>query len=240
MYDPVADVLAQRSALDRRAVPGVAVSILLHAGLTALAVYFAMHAPPPQPISRLSIRLAAPKVRVAAGASPAALKPKPVPKPVEKTPRIEAPKPEPLKPSTKPAEKGTVPFSPFGRSTTKGSENPVAPLPKPVEAAPAVPIGGTGVTELEGGDFPYSLYIERMTTLIGSRWFRPQTATGAQSVVYFVIDRDGRIRDAVNRVSSGNPTFDRAALRAVLEASPLPPLPFAYNGTWLGVHLTFR
>ena len=40
--------------------------------------------------------------------------------------------------------------------------------------------------------------------------------------------------------TSGNGTFDRAALRAVMEASPLPPLPFAYNGTFLGVHLTFK
>lgn len=238
MYDPVADVLAQRSALDRGATPAVLLSIFLHGSLTVMAFYFALHAPPPQPISHISIRLAAPKVRVAAGASPAAIKPKL--KPIEKTPRIEAPKPEPLKPSTKTPEKNTVPFSPFGRSTTKGSDSPAATLPKPLEAAPTVPIGGTGVTALEGGDFPYTLYIERMTTLIGSRWFRPQTATGAQSVVYFVIDRDGRIRDAVNRVSSGNTTFDRAALRAVLEASPLPPLPFGYNGTWLGVHLTFR
>ena len=28
--------------------------------------------------------------------------------------------------------------------------------------------------------------------------------------------------------------------RAVLETSPLPPLPFAYSGTFLGVHLTFK
>ena len=79
-----------------------------------------------------------------------------------------------------------------------------------------------------------------MKTLIGQRWLRPQGVSGVTATVSFVIDRDGTIRDAKNEILSGNGTFDRAALRAVLEASPLPPLPFGYNGTFLGVHLTFR
>lgn len=78
-----------------------------------------------------------------------------------------------------------------------------------------------------------------MRTLIGTHWFRPQGGSGT-TTVYFVVDRDGTLRDARNEVSSGNAAFDRAALRAILESSPLPPLPFGYNGTFLGVHLTFR
>jgi TonB family protein len=102
-----------------------------------------------------------------------------------------------------------------------------------------IPIGSAGVTGIEG-DFPYTIYIDRMKTLIGQHWLRPQAGGGIVATVSFVIDRDGTIRDAKNEISSGNGTFDRAALRAVLEASPLPPLPFGYNGTYLGVHLTFR
>ena len=58
--------------------------------------------------------------------------------------------------------------------------------------------------------------------------------------MHFVIERDGRIHDAAVEAESGNGTFDRAALRAVLEASPLPPLPFGYSGAYLGVRLIFR
>jgi hypothetical protein len=43
-----------------------------------------------------------------------------------------------------------------------------------------------------------------------------------------------------SEIASGSGLYDRAALRAVLESSPLPPLPFGYNGTYLGVHLKFR
>jgi len=225
MEDRVADVLAERAALDHGAAGGVIVSILLHGTATALVIYAAMHQPPVKTASLINIRLASPA-------------PAPAPAP-ERVPRIEPPKPQPVKPvaTVKPPEKDTVPLSPFGKSTKKGSETPEPP--KPIPATPVVPIGGTGVTGIEG-DFPYTLYIERMRTLIGGRWFRPQITTGAATTIYFFINRDGSIRDATVEMPSGNPTFDRAALRAVLEASPLPPLPFGYGGTYLGVHLSFR
>jgi TonB family protein len=224
MEDRVADVLAERAALDHGAAAGVIVSAFLHGTATALVIYAAMHQPPAKTASLINIRLAPP--RAVAPEAP-------------KVPRIEPPKPQPVKPvaTVKPPEKNTVPLSPFGKSTKKGSETPEPP--KPTTVTPPVPIGGTGVTGIEG-DFPYTLYIERMRTLIGGRWFRPQITTGAATTIYFFINRDGSIRDARVEVPSGNPTFDRAALRAVLEASPLPPLPFGYGGTYLGVHLSFR
>lgn len=84
------------------------------------------------------------------------------------------------------------------------------------------------------------MYLERMVSLVGKRWFRPQISRELTTQIYFVIERDGRIHDAVVRIPSGNGTFDRAALRSIMESSPLPPLPFGYEGTYLGVHLTFH
>ncbi|HYC93288.1 MAG TPA: TonB family protein, partial [Thermoanaerobaculia bacterium] len=164
----------------------------------------------------------------------------------EPKPVIEEPKPVVEKPVTKPPEKNTVPMSPFGQSTKKGSEAPAPPRTSnqpPATAtttAPEVAIGGSGITGLEGGDFPYSLYIQGMHRKIGSNWFRPQVAGGAAVIIYFRILRDGTITEAKVETSSGNPTFDRAALSAVRSSSPLNPLPFAYSGNYLGVHLTFR
>ena len=84
MQDPVADVLAQRSALDRGAGSALLLSIILHGIVTALAVFTAMRQPPPRPVSRLNIRLASPRVRPTV---PAAVRPKPKPP----APRIEMP-----------------------------------------------------------------------------------------------------------------------------------------------------
>src|SRR4051812_43399655 len=244
MEDRIGDLLAERARLGRNAVGGIAVAVFLHSVLAAGIVYSAMHAAAPQEVSTLNIKFVAPTASVA----PPAVTSQPVAPSAPKKVAIAEPVAEPPKPVAKPEPK-TVPLSNFGRSTKKGSETPPAPTPHsppPTPQKPGVvggidiPIGSAGVTGIEG-DFPYTIYIERMKTLIGQRWLRlPQGITGVTTTVSFVIDRDGTVRDAKNEIPSGNGTFDRAALRAVLEASPLPPLPFGYNGTFLGVHLTFR
>ncbi|HYK00706.1 MAG TPA: TonB family protein [Thermoanaerobaculia bacterium] len=250
MRDGVADVLAQRARLNRGAGTGVLISAVLHAGLTALLVYTAMQTTAPKPVGLVNIRFApiSSAAPAAAPSKPKAAVPKPVP------PKIEEPKPVVETPAPK-VEKNTVPVSPFGQSTKKGSETPAVAKPKPAPPAPAVPgagaagtttdvpdvpIGGSGVTGLEGGDFPYTIYIQGMQRRIGSNWFRPQIANGAAAVIYFRIQRDGTIAEAKVESSSGNGTFDRAALSAVKSSSPLNRLPNDYVGPYLGVHLAFR
>jgi TonB family protein len=244
MDDRIGDLLAERAHLGGNPAGGIAISVLLHGALAAGIIYAAMHAVAPQEVSTLNIKF------VAAGVGSrvsGVVAEKPVAPPVAKKVTIPEPAAEAPKPVVK-SEPKTVPLSNFGRSTKKGSETPPSPTPHTQPPTPQakpgvvggidIPIGSAGVTGIEG-DFPYTIYIDRMKTLIGQRWLRPQGATGI-TTISFVIDRDGTIRDAKNEIPSGNGTFDRAALRAVLEASPLPPLPFGYNGTFLGVHLTFR
>jgi protein TonB len=245
MDDRVGNLLAERARLGGGAGAGIAVSLLLHGSIAAAVIYAAMHATAPQEMSTLSIRFAAMPATVRA---PTPITPTAPTPPAPKKLTIPEPIADPSKTVVK-SEPKTVPLSAFGKSPKKGSETPPAPHPAPptpqVTAKPGVvggvdiPIGAAGVTGIEG-DFPYTIYIDRMKTLIGQRWLRPQAGNGVAATVSFVIDRDGTIRDARNEIPSGNGTFDRAALRAVLEASPLPPLPFGYNGTYLGVHLTFR
>jgi protein TonB len=240
MEDRVGDVLARRAALDQGTASGIAVSLLLHGAVTAVAMWAALHHPQPQTVNTLTIRMS-PMVpaNAAAPAPPAA-------KPVPKTLQPPRPEPEEVKPAAKP-QKNTAPPSPFGKSDKKAGpvEKPPAPAPAPATTPGAtttadVPAGGTGVTGIEGGDFPYTLYIENMKRLIGAHWFRPQVSGPVTATVYFVVNRDGTIRDGKIETASGNGAFDRAALRAILESSPLPPLPFAYSGTYIGVHLTFK
>jgi protein TonB len=248
MQDPVADVLGERAALEGGKTAGILFSFLLHGALAAAVYYAATHTHAPQVVSVLNIRFSQAKQTVS-GPALSATAAAPAPKVVKPAaPRIESPAPQPPKKAAakKPVEKGTVPYSLFGKSSKKGSESPETRALKPPVTGSAQMGTGIGTAEpgvqtaaLEGGDFPYTMYLERMKTKIGSNWFRPQSGD-AVVVVYFAIERDGTIRDAKVETSSGNGMADRAALRAVLESSPLPPLPFGYNGTYLGVHLTFR
>lgn len=252
MHDRVAEVLAQRANLERGVGLGVLLAILLHGAIVGAAVLAAKYAKPLKPAKMVSIQFA----NMPASAPPAAPKraearPASVPKPEEPKiePKIVEPQPvvEPKPPAPKPPEKNTVPLSPFGQSTKKGSEAPAPAKPAPAPPAGAtqpgvtdtVAPGGSGVTGIEGGDFPYALYLQGMHRRIGDKWIRPNV-NGPTVVIYFRILRDGTIKDARIETPSGNPTFDRAALSAVRSASPLNPLPFAYSGTELGLYLTFR
>jgi TonB family protein len=248
MEDRVGDVLARRAALESGAGPAIALSLLLHAGITGFAAWRALSNPAPMMTGgKLQIQFASP----ARMSAPAPITNSAPAKP--KTPKMEVPAvPQPVaaplvQPNDKVVAKGLT-----GQSTKKGVDGlaPTTPAPAPATStigkpgigAPAadVPVGGSGVTGIEG-DFRDAAYIERMRALIGTHWLRPATVTpGTVTTIYFVIDRDGKIRDVAAEKPSGNGTFDRNALRAVLESSPLPPLPWSYPGLFVGVHLTFK
>ncbi|MGA7617429.1 MAG: TonB family protein [Thermoanaerobaculia bacterium] len=243
MHDAVADVLAERRRLDGTTRFGWIGSLLLHGALASAILLSGRVAEEPlRPVLTVRLRPVAPAQSSPPVTTPkktaVAAKPAPPPKPVEK------PKKQTVH------EKAIFGRSPHEYTPPEKKPAPAASQPQPASSASespaadsgfAVPgIGQAGVTGLEGGDFPYTIYIERMLSLVGSHWFRPSSAQEMLAQVYFVIERDGRIRDAQVEKSSGNPLFDRAALRSVVESSPLPPLPYGYSGNQLGVHLTFH
>lgn len=251
MQDAVAEVLKERAAPARGVPTSVAVSFALHIALfVGFATAASRQAIPPER-TVINMRLAAPSPRPPAATQRAAAAQPKVPTPTAPKPELKpapvVPEPETVKPPKRTSEGKSL----FGRSELEAPKSAKQTPPKPAAAAPPQTVPGTGtsplpavgkagVTSLEGGPFPYSLYIDRMVTLVGTRWFRPDSGGEVLAQVYFVINRDGTIRDVKIEKSSGVASFDRAAYRAVLESSPLPPLPAAYSGTFLGVHLTFH
>jgi TonB family protein len=78
-----------------------------------------------------------------------------------------------------------------------------------------------------------------MLALIESKWYKPPVPVGTHAQVRFVISNNGRLDGVELEKSSGIPSFDRAVLRSLYAANPLPPLPPAYRKPSLTVHLTF-
>lgn len=233
MNDRVSEVMRGRELLQRSDGTGLAGSLILHLAAGALAFASLNGGGDSKPKRYVSIRLASPSAARAIAAPP--------------RPRATPPPAALPKPKEKPSLTAPTGKSLFGRSEKKLVPRKTAPLERDDEPA-AVPAGeafsipsagAAGVTGLDTS-FPYTIYIERMITLVGKGWYRPQGRGDFLATVYFVIERDGRIRDIEVEKESGSAPFDRAAYRAVLESSPLPPLPFGYSGTFLGVHLTFR
>lgn len=134
-----------------------------------------------------------------------------------------------------------------------------APLPAPAPAPPAVAAVKPGPEPLKPGrpdgqptapsniqldvsDFPFTYYLRQLQNKITEKWVPPRGATagGEKAIVLFEIDREGQIKEPSVERSSGNAIYDQSAVRAVLEASPFPPLPQGFPGRSLRVHFGFE
>jgi protein TonB len=247
--DSVGDLLAARRAEPLDWKTGLVGTVLLH-GALALAFLVASRLPSTHPFvspAAVSVRLV-PLSRVEGGsARPKAEEPsRPVIEKVRETPRPSEhalPLPEKTREQAKPEIEPPRPskVSPQGKRTVSGESTASLPasgsagLPGPAESA-----FGTSLSAFDSADFNYSYYVGQMLAAIGANWFKPTEQSVSPPVVYFRIGRDGTISDARIERSSGLPFVDRAALRAVLAASPLPPLPADFHDPSLGVHLKFE
>lgn len=181
-------------------------------------------------------RAAAPKVETA----PA--KPAPVEeKKVEEDKEDQMPAP-PTKTKPKPAEKkkdAGVPTTDITKTDAKpdtGLTDAGEGIPGPPGATPTM-----GGVSIDGGDFPFASYINRMRQKIATTWEVPPGTEGFErsALIYFRIHRNGSVSNVSVEKSSTLPLFDRSCQRAVIEAAPLAPLPREYGDEYIGVHFSF-
>jgi len=97
--------------------------------------------------------------------------------------------------------------------------------------------GGTG-GYLDVADFCCPDYLATMIDLITRNWNSKQGAEGT-ALMKFVIERDGNITNVEVERSSGAQALDYYSQRALALTRQLPPLPTAYTGDRLTVHLNF-
>ena len=245
--DSVSEVLAEKEGQPFGWAAGTSLAVLLHGGIAASVLISAMghpaHFVAPRAVAVRLLPAGTLKGGAAVEAPPEPEKPKivkaaeePPAPPTEKAKLLPA-KEEKKKPSlTAPEAKPAKSTAPAPQSAAPaGSAQPG--MPGPAGTGGNVGIGGA---RFDQPDFNYSYYVERMLVTIGMNWFKPAQSVPISPMIRFRIERDGTISDAEIEKSSGLPFVDRAALRAVLASSPLPPLPSEFSGGHLGVHLIFE
>jgi len=90
-------------------------------------------------------------------------------------------------------------------------------------------------------NIPYSYYFSVLLQKIGENWSYTYLGKDTlRTVIYFVILKDGTIKDVKIEKSSQNSLFDGSALRAVVLTKKVPPLPEEINMEFLQVHLEFE
>jgi len=163
--------------------------------------------PVPRDVPAPEIRSTSPgnvALKTPATADPVAIDPDPEPEP-----EPEVPDPEP----------GTT------------DRQAAAAEPPPVEAA-AVPAArqlppgkSTEVSSASPIFTEYAYYRVAMRNKIAAVWSPPHTSSALVATVAFTIVRSGHVSGVTLVTSSGLPFFDRMAVRAINDASPLPALP---------------
>ena len=113
-------------------------------------------------------------------------------------------------------------------------------VPAAVAAAPGGGGGGPADISTDMTDFPYPWYITRLRALLWDRWSARMPPGQAECGVMFTVLRNGRTVDLRVESTSGDAGYDYAALSAVQEAGPFPPLPAGFEESFLKVHVRFR
>ena len=161
-------------------------------------------------------------------------------RPGDKEPPRVASAPRPMPPPPALRQAPPAPAAPVPSTEPAAAPAPVAPPPPaPAAGRPSGSAAGSGAVTLDVTDFPYAYYLLAIQNKITERW-QGRALDGRQPVATFQIDRNGRISSLAISKTSGNPYYDQAAMRAVLEAAPFPPLPQDFPGSFLRVHLGFN
>ena len=115
--------------------------------------------------------------------------------------------PEPAQPEEPPAKPAVAPVIP-----ERGAA-------KPGGAAEGVAVGSTS------SEFKFPPYVAIVRERIEQNWNPPPSSKNVKAKVLFRILRSGVLDDAKLAGSSGNFYFDQAAMRAIRQSNPFPPLP---------------
>lgn len=141
-----------------------------------------------------------------------------------------------LPPMASPSPAAPPAPSPAPPATTAVSR---AESPPPALGRASGSAQGAGAVTLNVTDFPFAWYLAAINRKVTERW-EGRALQGRQPVVTFEIARDGQVSNVSIKDSSGNPYYDRTAVRAIAEAAPFPRLPDEFPGSVLRVHMGFN
>ncbi|MDR0734295.1 MAG: TonB family protein [Elusimicrobiota bacterium] len=101
--------------------------------------------------------------------------------------------------------------------------------------------GGNNAVRASFTNFPYPWYITQVRDALGREWYkRMPKKTGLSALVSFTIDRHGAIYGVQIEQSSGNESYDYAAMSAAGNSAPYPPLPAGFGRDILTVTVEFK
>ena len=139
----------------------------------------------------------------------------------------------------------TLPLPGSPAKTETAANTPPRSIPEGIKQTPETynvfedekkAIQSTGSGFFDTKDFPLGEYADQIRERIKGKWNIPshlQKFQGHTTVVFY-IDKNGRYGNARIITSSGSSSFDIAALMAIIQSDPFPPLPRGFPGNHIG------
>lgn len=182
-------------------------------------------------------------------AAPAQPEPDAIPIPLKQTPPPKQEKKKDEKPPPKPEKKPEVqqPTPKHSQPTPdqhkarfgEAAPTQMAHSMTPTQTQQNQPVNVTG----GGQGFNYPYYVGIIQRKVREGWYTqevdPRTQIGSRASVVFTIARDGSPSNVRISQSSGSPTLDSSAVRAVQRVESFGPLPPGYSGSSVSVEYTF-
>lgn len=188
------------------------------------------------PISAKPVQEAAPESKPKNDAPPAVARPEMI-EPVKTAPSAAKANVKPEPPKETPQLRGRTPTQ--GAEVTKGTarvetnsstQTPFGGL--------ATGGGGAGAAYTDYADFCCPEYLQTMVSIVERNWQQKQGMDGSVQLK-FIIARGGSI-SGIEVESQSTALLGLAAQRAIVTTKQLPPLPAAFTGERLTVHLIFQ
>ena len=115
---------------------------------------------------------------------------------------------------------------------------PPAPTPIPSPLAPSPPLlSPSQLQAIQGG------YYGMIWAKIKGSWTIPEhllkERVDLETIIVIIIERDGKVKKSWFERKSGNALYDQMAMRAIIKAEPLPPIPKELNQESLEIGIRF-
>lgn len=256
--DAVSEILADRSRDADTLSRMVVVSLVAHLALVAALAFAPNPWSEPKEESRSMVISLGGPVGPVQGRNPISAKAIQERVPDGVKPKNDAPpalaKPEmiePVKTAPTPPKAAAKPEPPKetpqlrGRTPTQGAEVTKGTARVETNSATQTPFGGlatggggAGAAYTDFADFCCPEYLTTMVQIVQRNWQQRQGQDG-QVQLKFTIQRNGAISN-IEVEKPASPLLDLAAQRALVSTKQLPPLPAAFTGERLTVHLIFQ
>lgn len=144
----------------------------------------------------------------------------------------------------RPGQMTLPPPGPPSESVADASKPPAPPSPTSGvrvfdDEQKAIRSSESGFFDTKG--YPLGEYITLVKERIKGRWFIPSNLRDSKgrTTVIFYISKNGRYTDCRIAATSGSTSLDLAALKAVMDSDPFPPLPKDFPGKHIGAKFVF-